>query len=261
MRLPVLCYHHVGPPRPGTYPGLTVSPEQFESHLRRLARLKYTGIRPIDWLEHCRGEAAIPEKPVLLAFDDGYADLAEFALPVMAKYGFPGVVFVVTSLIGKTNRWDEVRGSGTHRLLSAEQIRHWVSKGIEFGAHSRTHADLTSVERDELANEVAGSGDELASILGSPVVSFSYPYGYHNDAVRSCVRESFELAFGMEEGLNTAETDRYLLRRTMVQPSDSSLGVACRVRWGTHPVKRLRAKLRIRSRMRAALRYFDSIRL
>lgn len=257
MSLPVLLYHHVGPPRPGTMPSLTVSPGRFERHVRWLARRGYAGIRPADWLRWRREGRGIPQKPVLLTFDDGYADLAEYALPVLRRYGFSAVVYIVTGQLGGTNAWDEARGSGAHRLMTAEQIRHWAAHGIEFGAHSRTHADLTALAPQELSEEVVGCGKDLESILGARVVSFAYPYGFHNQAVDDCVRGAFDLAFiadDVNEGLNYLATDPHQLLRTMVQSNDSWLDLECRARWGRNPFLNLRARVGLRTRLKRAAR-------
>jgi peptidoglycan/xylan/chitin deacetylase (PgdA/CDA1 family) len=257
MRLPVLLYHHVGPLRPGTVPGLTVSPERFEHHVRWLARRGYTGICPSDWVRWRREGKGLPERPVLLTFDDGYADLVEYALPVLRRYGFGGAVYVVTGQMGGTNAWDKACGSGTQRLMSAAQIRYWASQGIEFGAHSRTHADLTTLSAKELAEEVIGSRDELADLLGSRVASFAYPYGSYNQAACDCVRGAFDVAFiadDQNEGLNHLLTDPHLLLRTMVQANDSLLDLECRARWGYNPILNLRARVRLRSRLKGAVR-------
>jgi len=177
-------------------------------------------------------------------------------LPVLHRHGFGAMVAVVTSQIGGTNAWDESQGSGTHLLMTAEQIREWAAKGIEFGAHSRTHRDLTTVSETDLQEEVAGSANELATLLGAQPRAFAYPYGPYNDRVVHCVRESFQLAFTCEEGLSSLRTDPYRLRRTLVLPGESLLGFSCRVRWGHNPIHHLRVALRPRTRIKEALQRF-----
>ena len=256
-RLPVLLYHHVGPPRPGTMPGITTSPARFERQMRWLARRGYTGICPADWVRWLREGKGLPRKPVLLTFDDGYADLAEHALPILRRHGFGAVVFIVTGQVGGTNAWDEARGSATLRLMTAEQIRDWADQGIEFGAHGRKHADLTTLSARDLAEEVTGSVSDLAAILGSRVVSFAYPYGFYNQAVRDCVRQAVDLAFIADEqkqGTNDLLTDPYLLRRTMVQTGDFLVDLEFRALWGTSPLQDVRARLRLRSRVKRVAR-------
>jgi peptidoglycan/xylan/chitin deacetylase (PgdA/CDA1 family)/glycosyltransferase involved in cell wall biosynthesis len=258
IQMPVLMYHHVGPSRPNTYPALTVSSERFERQIRWLARRGYTGIRPADWVEWLRHGKNLPDKPILLTFDDGYADLADYALPVLRRYGFGAVVFVVTGLVGGTNAWDEARGSGTHRLMTAEQIRYWATQGIEFGAHSRTHADLTTLSANELEKEIVGSRDELAKISGCPVTSFAYPYASYNQMVYECAQGAYDLTFRGDEktpGINFLCTDPHDQQRTMVQPGDWLADLECRVRWGHSPLMELRSRLRVRTRFKRAWRF------
>lgn len=250
-RLPVLMYHHVGPHRPGASSEMSISPEQFEREMQWLARRGYVGVTPSDWLRWLRTGKDLPEKPVLLTFDDAYADIAQYALPVLTRCGFKGAVFVVTGHGGGTNIWDQAKGRDTLPLMSEEQIRHWAGQGIEFGAHSRTHADLTQLSADECLKEVQGSKSDLAALLGSPVVSFAYPYGKYNDAVRELVRGEFDLAFSAKEGMNYLRSDPHLLGRTYIGPDDSLRHFAHMVRRGKR-VRSLRVKLALRTRLRRA---------
>jgi peptidoglycan/xylan/chitin deacetylase (PgdA/CDA1 family) len=256
---PALMYHHVGPSHPGTHRELTVSPTQFERQIRWLARWGYTGIRPSDWLRWRREGTGLPRKPILITFDDGYAETAEYALPILRRYGFGAAVFVVTERIGGTNTWDEAEGRGTLQLMTAEQIRHWAAEGIEFGAHSRTHADLTQLPAHKCAAETSGSKSDLETLLGAPVVSFAYPYGHVSESVRDLVRAEFDLAFGVDEGLNCLSGDPHLLKRRYVGPDDLLLDVAVGFRWRREArwLSDLRIKLALRSRLKKALGRLD----
>jgi glycosyltransferase involved in cell wall biosynthesis/peptidoglycan/xylan/chitin deacetylase (PgdA/CDA1 family) len=252
VRLPVLLYHHVGPYGAGIANDYTMSPERFESHLRLLSRRGYVGIRPSDWLDWLRDGKRLPPKPVLLTFDDAFADLCRWALPMLERHDFRATVFVVSGQIGGRNVWD----GGAHRLMSAGQIREWASRGVEFGAHSRTHADMTTLGSEELKAELAGSRDELSAIVGKPIRSFAYPYGYHNERVRERVAEVFELAFSADGGLNNLSTDPYLLRRIEVSGDVTRRDLAVRVRLGFKLSQLVRSRLRIRTRLRGAVARF-----
>jgi peptidoglycan/xylan/chitin deacetylase (PgdA/CDA1 family)/GT2 family glycosyltransferase len=253
-KLPVLLYHHVGPFKAGTYRELTVLPKKFERQIRWLARRGYVGIKPADWLEWVRSGKSLPEKPILLTFDDAYADIAEYALPILRKYGFRGAVFVVTERLGATNTWDEAQGCGTLHLMTAEQIRYWTDQGIEFGAHSRTHAHLTELSSSELSAEVSGSKADLTALLGHPPVSFAYPYGDLDDSVRDSVRGEFDLAFSTQEGLNYLSADPHLLKRSFVGPGDSLFEFALIVRrGGIRTIRDWRIKLALRTRLKKLL--------
>jgi peptidoglycan/xylan/chitin deacetylase (PgdA/CDA1 family) len=252
-RLPVLLYHRIGPAVADAHPELNITPAQFERQLRWLARNGYTGIRPSDWLAWRQDGKALPEKPVLLSFDDAYADLVEHAFPLLRRYGFSAVVFVVTAHIGGTNRWDESQGVAPFPLMTAEQIREWAGRGIEFAAHSRTHPNLTTLEASRMEQEVAGSGEDLAALLGAAPVSFAYPYGEYNQAALAVAEAHYPLAFSCDEGVNALATDSLRLRRTSVLPRDSLLEFACRVRWGFNPIWNARIRLRPRTRLRSAV--------
>jgi peptidoglycan/xylan/chitin deacetylase (PgdA/CDA1 family) len=243
VKLPVLLYHHVGPQRPGTYPSLTISPAHFERQVGWLARHGHVGIRPSDWQGWRTKGTALPEKPVLFTFDDGYADIATYALPILMKYGFGAAVFVVTGQIGGTNAWDAGWIRGQHPLLNREEIAKWATQGVEFGAHSRTHADFSTLSEEAVEKEIQYSQQDLTQVTGVPITSFAYPYGTYTPISVNCVARQFDLAFTVDEGLNDLQTNPYKIQRTMVQPSDTWLDLAFRVNLGWSPLQRLRTSL------------------
>ena len=247
-RLPVLMYHHVGPPQANFDRDLTVSTSQFEKQIRYLAGLGYTGIRAADWLAWIDEGKPLPEKPMLLTFDDAFQDLKDHAFPILERHGFGGVVFVVTHQVGKDNRWDEARGYDLLPCLTAAEIRSSAARGIEFGAHSRTHADFTRLNDAQLDDELGGSREDLAALLGEPVTTFAYPFGHYNQAAAACARRSIPLAFTTDDGLNTLATDRALLHRNMVYAWDRPIDLASLVWLGWNPLRTciLAARRRLR---------------
>jgi len=190
----------------------------------------------------------------MITFDDAYAELVNYAFPVLRDLGFKATVFVVTDEIGGKNSWDRETGADSLCCMSGEQIMYWSKLGIEFGAHSRTHTDLTLLSDEQLEEEVAGSGHALAEILGIVPHSFAYPYGFYNDSVLRATRRAFQLAFTCDEGLNKLGTDLLLLHRTKVEPEDSLVDFKLRVRYGFSAIQRLRLFIRSRPRLRKALR-------
>ncbi|MDO8431274.1 MAG: polysaccharide deacetylase family protein [Candidatus Binatus sp.] len=253
MRLPVLLYHHVGPAHDGAYPLLTVSPDNFEQQLRWLNRRGYTTIRPADWIAWCRHGRALPSKPVLITFDDGYQDLAQYAFPALKRHGMTATVFLVASCIGKTNQWD----TGTWSLLpllSEAQIREWGAQGIEFGSHTSNHPHLTSLSPRQLEAELVDSSKELGHLLGSAPETLAYPFGSHNEDVSDSAGRTFELSFTTDAGINCLATDRSRMYRLEVLPYDNLASFATLLALGYRPMKELRQRIAIRSRVRAAAR-------
>jgi peptidoglycan/xylan/chitin deacetylase (PgdA/CDA1 family) len=250
MRVPALLYHHVGQPSSQAIgAGLSIPVEKFERQMRWLSRGGYVSIRPADWLAWRQEGRPLPCKPVLLTFDDGYADFPENVLPTLQRLGFRATIFAIAG----REAWQGMP------LMSPAQIRACCAQGIEFGAHTRTHSDLTALTTAQVREEVVGSQEDLAAIVGKRVSSFAYPFGFFNEAVRDVVRQSCDLAFTCEEGLNDAGTDPFRLHRSMVQPGDLMTDFACRVRLGWSPITALRARLRIRSRIRELLRAARSL--
>jgi peptidoglycan/xylan/chitin deacetylase (PgdA/CDA1 family) len=215
-----------------------------------LRRAGYEGIAAREWEPNA--ETAPPRaRKVIVTFDDAYADLTRFALPVLADVGFRATVFVVAGAIGGSNSWDAPGGAGGHRLMDEADLRDWATSGCEIGSHGMTHVDLTSLPPEQLDLEIAGSQRALTSLACSPVSSFAYPYGKHDPRVRRAVTGTYCRAFGIDEGRNLRFTDTSQLRRTMVQPADSIVDVLLRARFGWSAVERARTVARPRTRARA----------
>ena len=247
-----LLFHHVGPRRSGIPPSLTVDPVRFDRLLAALERRGYKGVSCRDWLAaRQQEEPAPPDKMVILTFDDGYADLMTFALPSLRRTGFRATAFVVGGRLGGWNSWDDPTEGGAHRLMSSDDVRQWVGEGMDIGGHGMTHVDLTQVDPSVLPYEVDEARQVLVETIGAPVVAFAYPFGRHTPAVRAAVSQSYEVAFGTEEGRNPPGGDPFQLRRTMVQPGDCVVDVLFRARLGWSPLQRLRATGRPRQRIRA----------
>jgi peptidoglycan/xylan/chitin deacetylase (PgdA/CDA1 family) len=128
--------------------------------------------------------------------------------------------------------------------MDRREICDWAEQGIEFGAHSRTHRDLTALEDSDLDDEVRGSRKELEDATGRAVRAFAYPYGKSDARVARAVREAYDAAFTLDHGVNDANSDRFAMRRSMVQHSDSAMEVWLRATAGWNPVEVLKTKAR-----------------
>jgi peptidoglycan/xylan/chitin deacetylase (PgdA/CDA1 family) len=243
VRLPVLLYHRVGPPRGGPHPELSVPPTQFRREVELMARLGYRGIAPSEWLAWLRGEGSLPPRPVLLTFDDAYAELEDHALPILEAHGFRAAVFVATELLGRPAPWD---GSP---LAEPEALLRWGRRGVELGGHTLTHPELTLLPPSAAAREIAGGADAMEALTGTRPVAFAYPAGRHDAAVRAAAAAVFPLAFTCEPGLNGRDTSLERMRRTMVHPGDTRVDLVALLRGWRGPVRAARTGLaRLRPR-------------
>ena len=231
--LTVLTYHHVGSRAAGVpHPSLTVTTEQFERQMAWLHARGYSTINCQEWLAWGTRAEPPPAKPILITFDDAYADLETTALPVMAKYGFRGVIFAITGRLGLPTPWD---GMAT---MSLDQLLRCAERGMEIGCHTRTHPDLRMLDAGELDREIGGSRDDLQK-AGLRPISLAYPFGHYNEAARKAAEAEFQLAFTGREGRNTRRSAPLEMRRTMVLPCDTALDFALRVALGWSPIGRV----------------------
>jgi peptidoglycan/xylan/chitin deacetylase (PgdA/CDA1 family) len=180
-RVPVLLYHHVNP-----HGFNTVSPRLFEKHIRFLKQTGYTGI---TFRQILKGEL-LPEKPVVITFDDGYDAVFYHALPILEKYGFRGVVFMLTGYIGKKNTWDLSLEPSDIRHLNREELVELSRREWEIAAHSMSHRVLTEIQELKARYEIEKSGRILEDLLQVPTLGFAYPFGRYNESIKAMVEES-----------------------------------------------------------------------
>ncbi|WP_415948028.1 polysaccharide deacetylase family protein [Streptomyces sp. KLOTTS4A1] len=168
-------YHSVADASWDPY-GITVEPRRLAVQLGWLRRRGLKGVSIRELLAAQR--AGQGGRLIGLSFDDGYADFAEHALPVLREFGFSATVFVLAGHFDGVNAWDPL--GPRKRLLGPPDIRTIAAAGIEIGSHGLEHRDLTDLSPGELRREVAESRTLLESVTGQAVAGFCYPYGYMN---------------------------------------------------------------------------------
>lgn len=217
-----------------------VRPKRFSQHVRGLARLGYVGITAGAWLDHLENGTPLPPRPVIFTFDDGYAELADHAFPVLERHGFGAVVFLVTDLVGGTAAWTQEPELVASELMDEGTIREWAARGIEFAAHTRTHPDLKAIPHAQMEDEVRRSREDVARIAGIPTRCFAYPYGRYNDDVLGQVRGAYACAFSVRHGIADFAEDPFRLQRMVVWRDDRWLEIGLGLRAGWLPRARLR---------------------
>ena len=204
---PILEYHMVTEnPHPDAKP-YVVPPEDFAEQLDYLAEEGYTTITPQDYARARKGKQQLPEKPIILSFDDGYEDNWRVVLPMLEERGMKAVFYMVTNSIGKPGylTWDN--------LFDMER------RGMEIGSHTANHLPLTTLSPEKQREELRLSKLMLEWKGMKTIYSFSYPNGSYNAGVVAMLaEEEYLTAVTGEAGLNTIETNPYLLRRVNIPP-------------------------------------------
>lgn len=165
----------------------------LEEFTRRLDWLVHFGYSPITFMDLQQAEnhrLDLPEKPILLTFDDGFKDFYDRALPELMKRGMRAVIFALGDPSVRTSFWDRDTGFGVHPLMNGSDLRELRSYGFEIGSHTLSHADLAQIPIDLARKEITLSKDRLQQTLGEQVMSFSYPFGNLNASIKMLVGES-----------------------------------------------------------------------
>lgn len=204
---PILEYHMVTEnPHPDAKP-YVVPPEDFAEQLDYLAEEGYTTITPQDYARARKGKQQLPEKPIILSFDDGYEDNWRVVLPMLEERRMRAVFYMVTNSIGQPGylTWDN--------LFDMER------RGMEIGSHTANHLPLTTLSPEKQREELRLSKLMLEWKGMKTIYSFSYPNGSYNAGVVAMLaEEEYLTAVTGEAGLNTLETNPYLLRRVNIPP-------------------------------------------
>lgn len=215
--LPILMYHQIdaAPPRGTPLRGLTVTPGSFARQMALLRLLGYRGVSMSELEPYLRGEKT--GKVVGLTFDDGYRNNLEHALPVLRRNGFTATCYAVSDPFEGRNAWDEDKGMPQKPLFTPDDMRAWVAGGMELGAHTRHHADLTVIDAETALDEIAGCKRELEAIIGREVRHFCYPYGRYRAEHRDMVRAAgYATATTTERSRARGNDDPFELPRVMI---------------------------------------------
>jgi peptidoglycan/xylan/chitin deacetylase (PgdA/CDA1 family) len=211
--VPVLMYHEITR-TPFSSARLAVSPSSFAAQVSYLQDNGFTGItagRLASALAH--GEQ-LPDRSVVLTFDDGFADFHEAALPVLQRYGFTATLYVTTGWIRGA---EFSAGSAPGPMLSWSQISEVAAAGVEIGAHSHRHRALDRLDDRALHGELATSKEILEDRLATAVPGLAYPFGYSSARVRGLARQvGYSHAFAVGNRRIDPEPDRYALPRLTV---------------------------------------------
>ena len=185
-KLPILMYHEIAPRGTGALSRYRIEPKAFEEQIRYLHEAGFKSATLEEWQDAMRRYTPLPGRRVLLTFDDGYRDFAKAAWPVLKRYGFGAMVFLVSDRIGERSDWNAPYGE-TSPLMTWDEIRRLQAEGVQFGSHAATHRRLEALSPADVVREAAHSRAVLSRGLGAPVTAFAYPYGSESASVQHLI--------------------------------------------------------------------------
>jgi peptidoglycan/xylan/chitin deacetylase (PgdA/CDA1 family) len=178
----VLAYHGVAKVRVRDDPSLLfVAPDDLVRQVRRLRKWGYELLPFSEFAARLRaGDAS---GCASLTFDDGFVDNLETLASLLEAEEAPATVFVPTGWLGQTHPY-----ASQTRVMTADEVRALYSRGVEIGAHTHEHPDLTALDRDAALEELRRGKRELEDLLGEPVDTLAYPFGRADDETREVAR-------------------------------------------------------------------------
>ncbi len=214
--IPVLNYHKID----DIDNPLAVTPAEFAEQVGYLADNGYHTITPDQLMGYLKYGRALPDKPILITFDDGYRDNYANAYPILKKHGFTATIFLVTDLVGNDDRF-----------LTWDEAREMHKNGFVFGSHTVSHLPLTTLDPEQIAGELAASAAEIERQLGARPRYFAYPTGAYNLKIEELVRQSgYRAAFTIRYGQVGLESDPYALERIPIYHSSRTFrSFYCRI--------------------------------
>lgn len=179
--IPVIMYHSIKYEKDNA---VRIPKEDFEAQMKYLKDNGYTTLSLDELYDFMEKNTPVPEKSVVLTFDDGYKDNYETAYPILKKYGFKATIFVIANYIGK----DE--------YLTTSQIKELDKNGFDIESHTANHEDLSTLSYEKQLATLKSSKETLEKLLNKEVKYIAYPYGKHNEnTVKAAKNAGYKLAF------------------------------------------------------------------
>ncbi|GJM13139.1 MAG: polysaccharide deacetylase [Pseudohongiella sp.] len=204
----VLLYHHVAEDTP---PSTTISPRDFDAHLRYLRDNDFNVIALDRMIDSLRSGRSLPEKSVVITFDDGYSSIYEEAFPMLESYGYPFTLFLSTGPID----------DGLRNYMSWEQIKQMSDAGVIIANHMVDHPYMLEARDGEsfdarmarLRRDLLLAEQRIEQETGQSHRYLAYPYGEYDPAIKSLLAELDFVGLAQNSGAIGPDSDFLALPR------------------------------------------------
>lgn len=219
-RVPVLLYHRLVS-QDNAHPAALMDRDRayvvydsaFAEQMDYIAREGYNMVSLDDFLAYQEGRRSLPQRPIMVTFDDGFESNYQHAFPILKKYGMSATIFVTPD----PHCENFTKHASVDSPLTHAQLREMSQNGISIQSHGMTHRYLTELEPGVVFWELIESKKFLQRVLGRPVDYLAIPSGAYSRTVRRLAKEAgYKAVFCMLKGTNNKSSDRYALRRLVI---------------------------------------------
>lgn len=204
ISIPVFCYHSVNP---NSYNNAIITPKRLKAHLTFIKNKGFTTLSISDLSKYLSNNAELPEKSILITFDDGYMDNYYYAFPILKELNMKATIFCITNAL-----------DGNY-YLSKDAIKTMSSHSIDIESHTYRHNKLTSLSYEDQLNELQKSKKDLETITGKKITAIAYPYGeYNENTIKAASTAGYKLGFTTQNGFIHQKDSVLKLNRIYIGP-------------------------------------------
>ena len=205
----VLNYHQIN----NSFTPLAVPVNDFDAQMSYLSEQGYVTITPDELAEGLEGNLNLPEKPVLITFDDGYIDNYTNAFPILKKYGFRATIFIIPGFTSQNPKY-----------MTWEQLKEMEQNGIVMQSHTLNHKALEELPDDEIRSELLNSKLILEEQLGHEINFLAYPTGTYNVHIAGIARDvGYKGAYTIKYGNVDLGSNMYALERVPIFHTENTM--------------------------------------
>jgi peptidoglycan/xylan/chitin deacetylase (PgdA/CDA1 family) len=193
---------------------ISISTREFEWQMRWLHEHNFRILSLSEIIAYLKNGKSLPSHSMAITFDDGFECIYKNAFPILKKYNFPAIIFLVAGYCGRKNDWPDQPTSIPKLMLSNwSQIKEMDRSGIEFGSHTNNHLRLDKISPHQVTEQIEVSKSIIEGYLGHSINILAYPYGRFNETIIKSVRSVYKGACTAKPGLIEADSDPYKLAR------------------------------------------------
>ena len=205
--VPVLNYHQVNDEK---HSALTLHVDQFREQMEYLHNQGYNTITLAQLYDYLENGTELPNKPIVITFDDGYVDNYKNVLPILKEYNMKATLFMISD------------AANTPGFVSTEQMHQMEAGGFDIQGHTNHHKILTKIAPTELPDALLGGKTSLEGILGEPIEYLAYPGGFNDMLVQYVTKQSgYKMAFTVQPGTVQPGDNLYALNRLAIFQGDT----------------------------------------